>query len=117
MILISNDRAIALFNAGIDIVSRFKSADGDNASASLGRAFITLRMIVLNDYVTKIYFQDQDILSKCLEVLKKTDVCSGRSRSYIMENAFKFFNSCRLKHLFDQRSYNARSFFPCWLEV
>ena len=62
MILISNDRAIALFNAGIDIVSRFKSADGDTASVSLGRAFTTLRMNVLHDYVTKIYFQEQDIL-------------------------------------------------------
>jgi hypothetical protein len=61
--MISNDPAIALFNAGIDIISQFKSVDGDNASVSLGRAFITLHIIVWNDYVTMKYFQDKDILS------------------------------------------------------
>ena len=62
-------QTIALFDTGIYVISQLKSVDDINASNTLIHVFITFDSI----NVTKKYFQDKDILSKCLEVFKKDD--------------------------------------------
>ena len=101
--LINKDQAIALFDTGIDIISQLKSVDGPKASSTLCRVFFTFSNIVSNDYVTKKYFQDNDILSKCLEVFKKDDVwtCQGEE---LLGSATRFFRSCCSRNLWDKSS-------------
>ena len=62
-------QTIALCDTGIYVISQLKSVDDINASYTLIHVFITFDSI----NVTKKYFQDKDILLKCLEVFKKDD--------------------------------------------
>jgi hypothetical protein len=102
-VVINKDQAIALFDTGIDIISQLKSVDGDIASGTLRDVFATIHNIVLNDYVTKKYFQDQSILSKCLEVFKKNDIWTCQDEK-LLKRAIKFFYCCCRRNLLDESS-------------
>ena len=101
--LIKKDQAIALFDTGIDIISQLKSVDGSVASSTLCNVFVILLDIVSNDYVTKKYLQDNDILSECLLVFKTDDVwtCQGEE---LLRSATHFFRWCCFKNLLDKSS-------------
>jgi hypothetical protein len=101
--VINKDQAIALVDTGIDIISHLKSVDDPNALSTLEHVFITICNIVLYKYVTKKYFQDNDILSKCLEVFKKDDVWTCQDEE-LLRSATIFFNYCCIKNLFGYSS-------------
>ena len=71
---IQTEAAIAVFETGIDVMSHLKSVDTPNSNYALGNIFITLSVLVKHDYITTDYcIQNNSIISKCLDVLKKND--------------------------------------------
>ncbi|OEU07243.1 hypothetical protein FRACYDRAFT_251292 [Fragilariopsis cylindrus CCMP1102] len=97
------DTALSLSDTGIDIMSQLKSVDGDIASEILGNVFLSLNNIVLKNYITKRYFQDKEVLSKCLDIFKKNGTWNFRIREELrMHEAAHFFNTCRKKNLLDE---------------
>ena len=100
--LMIQDTSIIIFGTGIDIMSQLKSVDGDITSETLKHVFYTLTTIVNHDYLTKKYFQDNNILSKCLEVFKKNGTWNLRSCEGLILNAVDFFDMCRIKNLLDE---------------
>ncbi|OEU08143.1 hypothetical protein FRACYDRAFT_250371 [Fragilariopsis cylindrus CCMP1102] len=105
--VINKDQAIALFDTGIDVISQLKSVDGDVASEILEFVFETFFNVVSNDYVTKKNFQDNDILSKCLEVVAKRmmrgETWTCRSENVIF-GTILLFHTCCCKKLLDRSS-------------
>jgi hypothetical protein len=104
---INEDQAIALFDTGIDVISQLKSVDGDVASETIEFVFLVLNNSIAsnnNNYVTKKYFQDKNILSKCLEVFKMDDDTWTCRNEMTMCATIESFNACRLKNLLDRRS-------------
>ena len=101
--VINTDQAIALFDAGIDVISQLKSVDGSTAAKILLQVFSVLKYIILDNYISKEYFQDEKIFSKCLEVFKhgETRTCGYE---ILLEYATRFFRSCHQKSLLDQSS-------------
>ncbi|OEU11868.1 hypothetical protein FRACYDRAFT_244988 [Fragilariopsis cylindrus CCMP1102] len=102
--LMIQDTAITIFGTGIDIMSQLKSVDGDIASKTLEHVFHSLCGIVYHDRMTKKYFQDKNILPKCLEVFKKNGTWNFRSCEELIHKAVVFFNICRTKNLLDESS-------------
>ncbi|OEU11403.1 hypothetical protein FRACYDRAFT_245902 [Fragilariopsis cylindrus CCMP1102] len=102
--LMIQDTAIIIFGTGIDIISLLKSVDGDIASKTLENVFCSLDSIVNHDFVTKKYFQDENILSKCLEIFKMNGTWNLRSCEGLIEHAVDFFDTCDIKYLFDGSS-------------
>ena len=94
----NKDQATALFDTGIDIISQLKSVDDPKASSTLELVFETFFNIVSNDYVTKKNFQDNDILSKCLEVVKKDDAWTWQDEEFLRSLTL-FFISCCVENL------------------
>ena len=99
--LIIQDTAITIFGTGIDIMSQLKCVDGDIASATLEDVFCTFNSIVYADYMTKEYFQNNNILSKCLEVFRKNGTWNLRNCEGLIQNAVNFFSCCG-KHVLDE---------------
>jgi hypothetical protein len=101
---INKDQAITLFDTGIFVISQLKSVDSDNDSSyALGNVFSACIHIVMTNYVAKKYFQDKDILPKCLEVFKKEDTWTFSSEK-LMIDGIKFFYGCCFKNLLDKSS-------------
>ncbi|OEU08671.1 hypothetical protein FRACYDRAFT_249572 [Fragilariopsis cylindrus CCMP1102] len=100
-LLMIQDTALTIFDTGIGIMSQLKSVDFF-ATAILGHVFCTLSQIVIENYITKKYFQDENILSKCLEVLKKNGVWNFRSREGLLHDTMNFVDCCRIKNLLDE---------------
>ena len=104
--VISKKKAIDIFDTGIDIISQLKSiGGGDIASEILEHIFCTFYYIVVDNYVTKKYFQDKNILSKCLEVLKRNGVWIFESREGLIQEAIEFFDYCCDEYLLDSSDY------------
>jgi len=100
---IGKEKAVALFNTGVDIISQLKFVDGPVASRVLEHVFHTLSTIVENDYMTKQYFQYKKTLSESLDVFTKDDTWSNRTEK-VADEAIYFFNICRIKDLLDEGS-------------
>jgi hypothetical protein len=100
--IVNKDQVIAIFDTGIDNISQINVEDIYN-SYTLGSVLGSLYIIVLNNYVTKKYFQDKDILSKCLEVFKKDNTWECRSET-VMNRAILLFNACHYRDLLDKSS-------------
>ena len=106
--VINKDQTIALFDTGIDVISQLKSVHGDVASEILELVFGALNNCIKfsRSYVTTKYFQDKDILAKCLEVFKMDD--DGDTWTCRSENAMEatilFFYTCYSKALLDRSS-------------
>jgi hypothetical protein len=100
---INKDQVIVFFDTGIDIISQLKSVDIPLASNALEQVFSSLHNIVLLNYVTKKYFQDKNIISKCLVVFKKDDTWNCRSEA-LMRTAIGFFRTCQFENLLDKSS-------------
>jgi hypothetical protein len=88
--VMEEDQKIALFDAGISVISQLKSVDGSIASITLLHVSCTFK----NIHVTKKCFQDKDILSKCLEVFKKDDGTWTSRSEIVMARAIGFFYKC-----------------------
>ncbi|MGK3742781.1 MAG: hypothetical protein ACI90V_009637 [Bacillariaceae sp.] len=105
---LNKDQVIAIFDTGIDTISQVKSVVGPFASVSctLELIFGSLYNIVADNYVTKKYFQDKDVLSKCLEVFKKDNTwkCRGETVMNRMNSAIQFFTACHYIDLLDKSS-------------
>jgi hypothetical protein len=101
---LSQDEAITIFDTGIDVISQVKSVGGHIASETLEHVLYTFYIMLYNNHViTKKYFQDKNILSKCLEVFKKNGAWDCRTEK-VTEFGINFFNSCHIKHLLDDSS-------------
>jgi hypothetical protein len=94
--------ALNIFDTGIDTMSQLKSVDGDIASEILEHVFCTSNNIVHANYITKKYFQDGNILSKCLDILKKNGVWNFRSREGLLHEAMNFVDCCCINNLLDE---------------
>jgi hypothetical protein len=102
--LMSQDKAVTIFDTGIDVISQLKSVDNSITSRILNQVFCTFNNIVFGNYVTKKYFQDKNILPKCLEVFKKNGAWNFRSHEGLIQEAVDFFKRCHIKHLLDDSS-------------
>ncbi|OEU06746.1 hypothetical protein FRACYDRAFT_253515 [Fragilariopsis cylindrus CCMP1102] len=107
---INKDQTIALFDTGIDVISQLKSVHGDVASEILELVFGALNNCIKfsRSYVTTKYFQDKDILSKCLEVFKTdddSDTWTCRSEKAMEATILFFYNCCFRKLLVRSSDY------------
>jgi hypothetical protein len=100
--LMSQEQAIAIFDTGIDVISQLKSVGGDIASETLESVFYTFSDLLVENYITKKYFKDKNILSKYLEVFKKNGTWNLRSCEGLLQEAGDFFDSCRFRNLLDE---------------
>jgi hypothetical protein len=104
--LMSQDKAVTIFDTGIDVISQLKSVDNSITSRILNQVFCTFNNIVFGNYVTKKYFQDKNILPKCLEVFKKNGAWNFRSHEGLIQEAVDFFDTCCDKGLiYDSSDY------------
>jgi hypothetical protein len=102
--LISQDKAITIFERGIDLMSQLKSVDNSIASEILEDVFFTFNHILYdNNHLTKKYFQDKNILSKCLEVFKNNGAWDCRTEE-VTKYGIQFFDSCCNNDLIDDSS-------------
>jgi hypothetical protein len=109
--LMGKELALAILDLGINNIAKLNRVVDDPIALDTGRAiFDTLSNIVLiNDYVTKKYFKDENILSKCLEVFEKENNVSwigGRceNEEKLVKSATRLFAVCCRKKLFDECS-------------
>jgi hypothetical protein len=116
--LMGKELALAILDLGMNNIAKLNRVVDDPIALDTVRAiFDTLSNIVLiNDYVTKKYFKDANILSKCLEVFKKEDNVSwigGRceNEEKLMKSATRLFAVCCRKKLFDE-CYDYESLLP-----
>ena len=99
-IIISKDKAIAVFETGIDVLSHLKSisnVDGSILPRPLKQIFRTLRFIVEANYMTKDCIQNNSCISKCLDVFKKNDGTWNDARDVEETKATSVLFSCMLK--------------------
>ena len=95
--IIAKEKANALFETGIDVLSHFKLAVIDNISSNvLMIIFRTFRKIVVKNYVTKDFIQNNNCISKCLDVFKKNDGTwkDDKGDEHPARKAILFFKSC-----------------------
>mmetsp|Transcript_62871 Transcript_62871/g.70318 ORF Transcript_62871/g.70318 Transcript_62871/m.70318 type:complete len:275 (+) Transcript_62871:2-826(+) len=97
-------QALMVFDTGIDIITLLKSIDGTIATETLQNVFITFSHIVENDDMSKEFFKDRNILSKCLDVFKKKDNTWECRTELLMDSAVKFINVCWMRGFFNQGS-------------
>ena len=102
--LMNQKTANTIFDAGIDAMSQLKSVGGPIAYEILEEIFCTFYCIVFKNYVTKKYFRGKNILSKCLEVLKRNGLWTFESREGLMQEATEFFDYCCEANLLDNSS-------------
>lgn len=68
---IEEEKAVAVFGTGMDLLTKLKYVDESGTSVLLEHIFITLRLIVHRNCITKPFIQQNTIISKCLDVFKK----------------------------------------------
>ena len=97
----SEDQAFSVFGTGIDLITHLKYVDGDNAISIFQQVFCTFMFLTKNYTMTKKFFKDKNIISKCLDVLKKNNTTWDCRTVELMEVVMPFFGICILKRIFD----------------
>lgn len=90
-----------IFETGIHIFSQLKSYDSITVSNVLAAVFQTLGNFVRSSYVEKRHFQNNNTLSKCLDVFGR----DGDRSEKETEAVIYFFNCCHKKNLLDPADY------------
>ena len=71
---IMKEKANAVFETGIDVLSHLKLVVIDEGSSIVvGNILYTFALIIGNKYVTKDFIQNNNCISKCVDVFKKND--------------------------------------------
>ena len=92
--IIKKEKANAVFQTGIDVLPHLKLVLIDNVSSIVvGNILHTFSVIVRNKYVTKDFIQNNNCISKCLDVLKKNDGTwkDNEGDEHPAERAISFF--------------------------
>ena len=127
--LLGQELALAILDLGMNNITGLNKVvvDDHPIAFDIVRAiFDTFSNIVLlnnNDYVTKKYFKDKNILSKCLEVFFKNErnnivswIGGGRRRceneEKLMKSATRLFAVCGRKRLLDECGSDYENLLP-----
>ena len=105
---IMKEKANAVVETGIDVLSHLKLASiTDASSAVLGYIFRTFKCIAYKSYVTKDYIETNNCISKCLDVFKKNDGTWKDNKNFERpaQHAITFLDRCH----FRQRLFNGDS--------
>ena len=100
-IVVSQDQATIVFEAGIDILYELKLYHSPVVSGILTKVFGTLAYVVNINYRDKKHFQNKKVLSKCLDVFRMDGTWGDRNEE-VMSSAINYFDWCDSKDLLDR---------------